>query len=114
MLAGGCDGATGTAFACMLLLRLRTGAAFMRGLSTGYFRGRPLPRLTGRGECSVEPESSITTLPVLGEPTRSSLGAGEGRLGCGVAAEGGLDCIAAAAVIGVGTCAVTCVAKGVS
>jgi len=38
----------------------------------------------------------------LGEFTCSSLGAGEGRLGCGVVAEGGRDCSAAAAVIGVG------------
>jgi hypothetical protein len=40
---------------------------------------------------------------LMGEFACSSLGAGEGKLGCGVVAEGGLDCSAAAAVIDVGT-----------
>lgn len=74
-------------------------------VSIGYLRGRPLPRFTGLGEC-VERESSTIALPFPGELKWSSLGAGEGRLGCGVVADGGLDCNAAAAVIGVGTCAV--------
>jgi hypothetical protein len=46
------------------------------------------------------------TLP--GECACSSLGAGEGRLGCGVETEGGRDCNAAAAVISVGNEVVYC------
>jgi hypothetical protein len=50
--------------------------------------------------------SSGMMIALAGDLALSSLGAGEGRLGCGVVAEGVLDCNAATADIGVGTCAV--------
>ena len=70
----------------------------------GCFLGRPRPRFGGMVcDCTLKPGSSGTTVLLMGEFACSSLGAGEGRLGCGVVADGGRDCNAAAAVIGVGT-----------
>ena len=93
----------GDAVARGAALELRTGAMFAVCTSTGYFRGRPGPGFAGATfDGMIGPGLSGNTMTLPGEFACSSLGAGEGRLGCGVEVEGGRDCNAAAAVIGVG------------
>ena len=88
-------------------LEVRAGAIFAVCTSTGYFRGRPGPRFAGATfDGMIGPGLSGNTMTLPGEFACSSLGAGEGRLGCGVEVEGGRDCNAAAAGIGVGNEAV--------
>jgi hypothetical protein len=101
MFAGSCEGVT---VARGPTLGLRAGALFTVCASTGYFRGLPGPRFAGAAfTCRLGPGLSGRTITLPGEFACSSLGAGEGKLGCGVEAdrEGGRDCNAAAAVIGV-------------
>ena len=103
MFAGKCDEVMGEAVARDTTLGVRTGAIFEVWTSTGFFRGLPGPRFAGTTcGCRLGPGLSGRTMMLPGEFACSSLGAGEGRLGCGVETEGGRDCNAAAAVIGVG------------
>lgn len=103
MFAGSCDGVLGAVVTRRPTMGVCAGAWFTVCTSTGYFRGRPGPRFAGATcACRLRPGLSGRAMPLPGDCAGSSLGAGEGRLGCGVEAEGGRDCNAAAAVIGVG------------
>jgi hypothetical protein len=103
------DGSCGDALGMMIGRGLRAGLwagdRFGRVLfvGAGCFRGRPGPLLfTCKCDWFGEPELKAAG---TGEFACSSLGAGEGKAGRGPATDGGLDMIAAAAVSGVGNCA---------
>lgn len=101
-----CDGALGMVVGRGVIAGLCAGDRVERVLlaGSGCFRGRPGPLLfTGTCDWFGEPEVKAA---VTGEFARSSLGAGEGRPGRCPEADGGLDSNVAAAVNGVGICAV--------